>query len=207
VSSRDRKRADRRKRKQRSSEQDEPGPGDAESPLTVDEGVDSTTEPSVMDLATEAEARGVSKSELRNQLARDELTPLDEGERPGVVTIGAVISLLIAASILISWLAGVKVRVANTDLSEQPNPFQVFPPAILFAVMGYGMLRTRYWAVLGFQAVMAIIMIGAFITLIAATSVFQALSTLLVLLGAGTLFWFTVKALARIQMPEMGSGR
>lgn len=201
MSSRDRKRADRRKRKQRSSDQGEPAAPDAESTPAA------TDEPSVMDLAAEADARGVSKSELRNQLAREELVPLGQDERPRVVTIGAVVSLLIAASILISWLAGVKVRVGNTDLSERPNAFQVFPPAILFAVMGYGMLRTRYWAVLGFQAVMAIIMIGAFITLIAATSVFQALSTLLVLIGAGTLFWFTVKALARIQMPEMGSGR
>ena len=72
------------------------------------------------------------------------------------------------------------------------------------AVMGIGMLRSRYWAVLGFQAIMAIIMIGAFITLIAATSVFQAISTFVVLTIAGTLFWFTVKALARIQMPSPG---
>jgi hypothetical protein len=49
---------------------------------------------------------------------------------------------------------------------------------------------------------MAIIMIGSFLTLIAATSVFQAISTFLVLAIAGAFFWFTVKALARIQMPE-----
>jgi len=47
-------------------------------------------------------------------------------------------------------------------------------------------------------------MLTAFITLIAATSVFQAISTFLVLMIAGTLFWFTVKALARIQMPSPG---
>ena len=87
-------------------------------------------------------------------------------------------------------------------MDERPNPFQVFPPAILFAVMGYGMMRSRYWAVLGFEAIMAIIMVGAFITLVAATSVFKAISALLVLAAAGALFWFTVKALARIQMPE-----
>jgi uncharacterized membrane protein len=100
--------------------------------------------------------------------------------------------------------------VGNTDIEERPSAFQVFPPAILFTVMGFGMLRARYWAVLGFQAIMAIIMIGAFITLIAATSIFQALSTFLVLAIAATLFWFTVKALARIQMPspgEHGPGR
>jgi hypothetical protein len=158
----------------------------------------------VTDLAAEAEARGVTRSEIRNERAREELEPLEEGERPLVVTIGAVLSILIAASIVIAWVAGVEVQVGNTDINERPSAFQVFPPAILFGVMGYGMIRARYWAVLGFQAIMAIIMIGAFLTLIAATSVFQALSTLFVLIAAGTLFWFTVKALARIQMPEPG---
>jgi hypothetical protein len=201
VSSRDRKRADRRKRKERSSSAPSADVaatnGDGDPAPGTEAG-----EPSVMDLAAEAEARGVSRSELRNEKAREELEPLGEGERPRVVTIGAVLSLLIAASILIAWLARVEVQVGNTDISERPSAFQVFPPAILFAVMGYGMLRARYWAVLGFEAVMAIIMIGAFITLIAATSAFQAISTLLVLIVAGALFWFTVKALARIQMPE-----
>ena len=41
------------------------------------------------------------------------------------------------------------------------------------------------------------------ITLVAATSVFKAVSSGLVLVAAGLLFWFTVKALARIQMPEI----
>jgi hypothetical protein len=60
----------------------------------------------------------------------------------------------------------------------------------------------RYWAVLGFQAIMAIIMVGAFIALIGATSVVRALIAAFALSAAGTLFWFTVKALARIQMPS-----
>src|SRR6185503_9560359 len=120
--------------------------------------------------------------ELKNRAAREQLEPLEEGERPLVVTIGAVLSLAIAISIVVAWLAGVEVQVGNTDIEERPSAFQVFPPAILFAVMGIGMLRSRYWAVL----------------------VFQAISTFLVLTIAGTLFWFTVKALARIQMPSPG---
>jgi hypothetical protein len=205
VSSGDRKRADRRKRKERSASRPvgpatTGGDDDAQPPSPTPGGGDD----SVMDLAAEAEARGISKSELRNERAREELEPLDRGERPLVVTIGAAISLLIAASIIIAWLAGVEVQVGNTDIDERPSAFQVFPPAILFTVMGVGMLGARYWAVLGFQAIMAIIMIGAFLTLIAATTIFQALSTLVVLLGAGALFWFTIKALARIQMPEPG---
>ncbi len=211
MSSRERKRAERRKRKDRSAATDEPGgpgssPGDADAAETGEAAAEPT---SPADLAAAAEPP-VSRSELKNQAAREELDPLEEGERPLVVTIGAVLSLLIAASIVIAWLAGVEVQVGNTDIEERPSAFQVFPPAILFTVMGFGMLRSRYWAVLGFQAIMAIIMIGAFITLIAATSIFQALSTFLVLAIAATLFWFTVKALARIQMPspgEPGPGR
>ncbi len=200
MSSRDRKRAERRKRKQRSGSSALGAPGEVAGPSDFDANGDATAE-TVEDLAAEAEARGVSRSELRNEQAREELEPLPEGERPRVVTIGAVISMLIALSILIGWLAGAKVQVVGTDLSERPNPFQVFPPAILFAVMSFGMWRARYWAVLGFEAIMAILMVGSFITLIAATSVFKAISSGLVLIAAGALFWFTVKALARIQMP------
>ncbi len=204
MSSRDRKRADRRKRKDRNAARAPLGEPAADGSADAADRDGVEAEPSVTDLAAEAEARGVTRSEVRNERVREELEPLAAGERPGVVTIGAVLSILIALSIVIAWIAGVKVQVGNTDISERPSAFQVFPPAILFAVMGYGMLRARYWAVLGFQAVMAIIMIGAFLTLIAATSIFQAVSTLVVLVVAGTLFWFTVKALARIQMPEPG---
>jgi hypothetical protein len=210
VSSRERKRADRRKRKARNAagpESSEAGPGDERN-------ADPDGQPkgggSPADLAAEAEGKGVSRSELKNRAARERLEPLGEGERPLVVTIGAVLSLLIAVSIVVAWIAGVEVQVGNTDIHERPSAFQVFPPAILFAVMGAGMLRARYWAVLGFQAIMAIIMIGAFIALIAATSAFQAISMVVVLAIAGALFWFTVKALARIQMPspgERGAGR
>ena len=208
MSSRERKRTDRRKRKERSAAAPDGGDVDA-GDHTVPEEANGFSEPSPTDLAAEAEA-GVSRSELKNREARERLEPLAAGERPRIVTIGAVLSLLIAASIVGAWLAGVEVQVGNTDIEERPSAFQVFPPAILFAVMGIGMLGSRYWAVLGFQAIMAIIMIGAFITLIAAGSVFQAVSTFLVLAIAATLFWFTVKALARIQMPspgEHGPGR
>lgn len=191
MSSRERKRAARRKRKQRSAA-DRPGAG---RPGGSDAGDDGSAQ-AVEDIAAEAEARGVSRSEIRNERAREALEPLAEGERPLVVTIGAVISALIALITLGAWIAGAEVD------GERPNAFQVFAPAILFGVMGWGMWRARYWAVLGFQAVMAILMVGAFLTLIAATSLLGALTPILVLIGAGTLFWFTVKALARIQMPD-----
>jgi hypothetical protein len=190
VSSRERKRSERRKRKQR---------GSSRSPGAPDSGAGAGAngdEPGGEDIAAIAAARGLSKSEVRDQLAREALEPLTEGERPRVVTIGAAISALIALFTVGAWVAGAEVG------GERPNVIQVFAPSILFAVMAWGMWNSRYWAVLGFQAVMAILMVGAFLSLIAATSVLGAVTPVLIGLGAGLLFWFTVKALARIQMPD-----
>ena len=211
MSSRDRQRAARRKRKDRRTGEGPYSPAAAEAEAEAlaeahPEAAHATPAgngrpETVEDVAAEAERRGIPRSEVRNERARDELEPLEKGERPTVVTIGARISLAIALSILIAYAAGVKVDVEHSNVDERPNAFQVFPPAILFLVMAWGMWGARYWAVLGFQAIMAIIMIGAFLTLIAATTIFEAVSAAAILIGTGTLFWFTVKALARIQMP------
>jgi threonine/homoserine/homoserine lactone efflux protein len=64
------------------------------------------------------------------------------------------------------------------------------------------MWKARYWAVLGFQATLALIMLAAALGLVQVTNVGQAVATTLVLVGSGVLFYFMVKALARIQMPE-----
>jgi hypothetical protein len=190
VSSRERKRAERRKRKQRSSERERtPGAGGA----TPAEGPEEET---VEDIAAEAAARGVSKSEVRDERARAALEPLEEGERPLVITLGALLSFGIALVTVGAWVLGAEVD------GERPSVVQVFAPAILFAVMGTGMWNRAYWAVLGFQAVMGILMVGSFLSLVAAGSAGVAITSAVVLIAAGTFFWFTVKALARIQMPD-----
>jgi hypothetical protein len=197
MSNRERKRAARHRRKQRSgARRPEAGPHSAAS------GNGASREDAVVveDIAAEAEQHGISRSELKDRAARERLEPLAAGERPRVVTIGAVISALIAAVTVGAWLAGAEVN------GERPNVVQTFAPSILFAVMAYGMWRARYWAVLGFQAVMAILMVGGFLTLISATTLASALTPALVIAGAGALFWFTVKALARIQMPSRPEG-
>ena len=148
------------------------------------------------------EESAAAAESLKDQAARERLEPLEEGERPLVVTVGAVLSLAIAVSIVVAWLAGVEVQVGNTDIEERPSAFQVFPPAILFAVMGIGMLRARYWAVLGFQALLALCILVVALALTVASNVLTAIICLAIIIPAGTLFWFMVKALARIQMPN-----
>src|SRR5688500_6051763 len=66
ASSRERERAERRKRKERGTERG-------------------------AELAAKREAMA-ARTEAKNEAARDELEPLEQGERPLVVTIGAIIS-------------------------------------------------------------------------------------------------------------------
>jgi len=140
--------------------------------------------------------RGYARAEERNREARESLEPLAEGERPLVVTIGAVVSALVAVSIVVGYLAGVKVE------GDKPELAQVLAPALLMGVMAWGMWRARYWAVLGFQLVLVFLIFSAFFGLAAeAASVGQVAATLGLLAVAGTFFFFMVKAMARIQMP------
>jgi hypothetical protein len=65
------------------------------------------------------------------------------------------------------------------------------------------MWRARYWAVLGFQLVLVfLIFAGVSGLAVSASTVPQFLATGLMLAIAGTFFFFMVKAMARIQMPE-----
>ena len=134
--------------------------------------------------------------EERNRAAREALEPLPQDERPPVVTVGAVVSGLIAASVVIAYLAGAEVN------GERPPILQVIPSAVVMGVMSFGMWRARYWAVLGFQAILALLILAAALGLVSAGSAAQLVGNLTLIAIAGSLFFFMIKALARIQMPE-----
>jgi hypothetical protein len=140
--------------------------------------------------------RGYARAEERNREARAALEPLAQGERPLVVTIGAVVSALIVISIVAGYLAGTEVG------GEKPRFVQALAPALLMAAMAWGMWRARYWAVLGFQLILVFLIFSAVFGLaVQAATVAQFAATLALLAIAGTFFFFMVKAMARIQMP------
>jgi hypothetical protein len=184
MGSRERRRQERRKRKRRSAE--------TGSELDSDAAAGNGSEP------VETPDRLASRSELKNRAAREALEPLEEGERPLVVTLGAIASGLICASIVVAYAVGAEVD------GERPNVAQVLAPALLTAVMAWGMWRARYWAVLGFQVVLLFLIIAAALGLVQATGAAQVIGNLVVLALAGAFFYFMVKALARIQMPDRG---
>lgn len=146
--------------------------------------------------------QGYARAEERNREAREGLEPLAEGERPLVVTIGAVVSALISVSIVVGYLAGVEVE------GDKPRFVQVLAPALLMGIMAWGMWRARYWAVLGFQLILVLLIFSAVFGLAAqAASVGEVAATLGLLLVSGAFFFFMVKAMARIQMPTREAGK
>jgi hypothetical protein len=138
----------------------------------------------------------ITRSELKNQEAREKLEPLATGERPTVVTVGAVISGLIALSVIGAYIFGATVN------GDRPHFAQVAAPTLLMGVMAVGMWRARYWAVLGFQVVLVFLILGSALGLLQAVNVAQGIGRSVVLLASGTMFYFMVKAMARIQMPD-----
>ncbi len=143
------------------------------------------------------------RSEERDAEARAQLKPLAEGERPAAVTAGAVVSALLAIVFTVSAVLAVAgVEVGGRDPESVPIAFFA---AVLW-LMAWGMYRARYWAVLGFQMILVLTMLASALGLVQVATVLQALGTTVLLLGSGLLFYFLIRAMARIQMPEPPGG-
>jgi len=194
AGARDRKRAERQKRKRRSAESP-PGSVEAQAEPNGDvAGSNGGGTPS--ENFKEKMAR---RYEERNDEARAKLEPLERGERPRAVTIGAVVSTVLAITISVQGVLSL-LGVSAGEATTRPAPLILFA-AVLWA-MAVGMWRARYWAVLGFQTVLLLMMLASAFGLVVVNSLLQAVGTTLLLLGSGTLFYFMVRAMARIQMPE-----
>jgi hypothetical protein len=137
-----------------------------------------------------------SRSELKNAEARAKLAPLRDGERPRAVTVAAVVAMALVVANLTLAFAGYKIQ------GKRPALPGVLVFTLLLLVMAGGLWKARYWAVLGFQALLGITMLVFSLRLPFAANVGTVLISLAILIPATALFWFLVKAMARIQMPE-----
>ena len=115
TGARDRKRADRQKRKRRSAGRS----AEAQMPAT---GTEANGDQPHSETFQERMAR---RYEERNAEARGKLEPLEPGERPAAVTVGAIVSAVLAVVITVSAvlaLAGVDAG----DREIKPLPLIVF---------------------------------------------------------------------------------
>jgi hypothetical protein len=73
---------------------------------------------------------------------------------------------------------------------------------VVMLVCAVGMWRLRYWAVLGFMALLALVVIAFSFVLVSATDVLRGVIALAVMAGGGALFWKLIRVLSRMQMPS-----
>ena len=141
-------------------------------------------------------AAAYARSREKDEAARAALEPLATGERPAAVTVGAIVAA-------VAWVSNIVALIAGFEPSGgQRRPALLVFGALVAGVIAVGLWRSRYWAVLGLQTILALTIVGAALALLGVSNVGTALLALLVIGLAGTLFWFLVKAMARIQMPQ-----
>jgi len=176
-------RSSRKRRKQRQRATRDPGRPPAAPPPEPDSDSDRM-------------ARGYARGRAKDEAARAALVPLRPGERPRAVTAAGLVAAFIGLANLIAFLAGMEIR------GEQPSAVGVGLFTFIMLAAAYGCFRVRYWAVLGMQALLGLTILIFSLLLIRAESVLAVVIGVAVIGGAGTLFWFLVKSMARIQMPK-----
>ncbi|HST55923.1 MAG TPA: hypothetical protein VLJ42_08520 [Solirubrobacteraceae bacterium] len=135
-------------------------------------------------------------SEVRNEQVRATLQPLGEDEWPAALVVSIVVVALLAL--------GVVVGAATVhDLSRRGGsaPGAAFL-AVVLGLLAVGMYRRRYWAVLGFEGLLAFQILMTSLALIVASTLTAAAVCLLSIVLSGWLFWKLVRIMGRLQSGE-----
>lgn len=156
--------------------------------------------PSAAPPPASAPAGAYARSRARDEAARAALKPLRPGERPTAVTVGAIAAAVLALANLIALAFG--YNAGEDTVSPGSNVTGSLIAAAVLALVAYGMWQARYWAVLGMQTLLALTIVVSALGLIQAVNWWAFVLVSLILVLSATLFWFLVKAMARIQMPE-----
>ena len=146
-------------------------------------------------------AAGYARGRKKDEEARAALRPLRPGERPKAVTAAGLAALAFGVINLTAYLAGQEIQ------GERPSAVGIGLFTLVMFVAAYGCFKVRYWAVLGVQALLGLLIVIFSVIVIGASSFVTLLICLAVIVPSGVLFWFLVKAMARIQMPERPGAR
>ena len=137
-------------------------------------------------------------SEERNAAVRATLTPLEPGEHPWSLKIAVLLAVLIGGGDLVAVMIDGQFKVGGAHAGAGG----VILFSALMLVCAVGMWRLRYWAVLGFQAILAFVILFFTLLGLRAANVLAVVSSVIVVGGGGWLFYKLVRVLSRIQMPK-----
>ena len=128
--------------------------------------------------------------------APPQLEPLAPGERPRPLLIAVGVCVVLAVGVIVGALT-------VHDLSKHGGSL---PGALVLAgvlmALAVGMARRRYWAVLGFEGLLAFQVLVTALALTVASTLAAAGECLLAIGLGGWLFWKLVRVMGRIQATE-----
>jgi hypothetical protein len=128
--------------------------------------------------------------------------PLRPGERPWPIRIGALLALVVAISNVVQVAVGGKVEFNH----QHVTPVGPLIFAVLMVACAVGMWQKRYWAVLGFQALLALVVLFCALLLVRASNALGFVVGIVGVGGPGYLFFKLVRVLSRIQLPSPRGG-
>jgi hypothetical protein len=132
-------------------------------------------------------------SSEREERLRGELQPLGEHERPRTLLVAVAVAAIVATAVIVGVLVTKHLSREGGSLAGG-----LFIAAALLA-LAVNMYRRRYWAVLGFEALLAFqVIVTALALVVARTLLAAGLCALAIVLG-GWLFWKLVRVMGRIQ--------
>ncbi len=132
----------------------------------------------------------------RDEQARAALSPLAEGERPAALWAAVVVAGLLAVGIAVGALTAHDLRSHGGSI-----PGGIFL-AVILGALAWGMYRRSYWAVLGFEGLLAFQILVTSLALVLAPTILAAAICLLSIGLSGWLFWKLVRVMGRMQAGE-----
>jgi hypothetical protein len=139
-----------------------------------------------------------SRSQRRDQLAREALSPLAPGERPPALLAAVAVAALLGGGNAIAYAAGAHIA------GKHPSP-GVLAFSGLMAVLAAGMWTRRYIAVLAFEALLVFAVLLFSLLLVEAANLEGGLVSVVVIAGGGWLFWKLVRVMGRLAAPRQSS--
>jgi hypothetical protein len=132
----------------------------------------------------------------REELLRAELEPLGEDEWPRALIVAIAVCVLLAIAVIVG-----AASVHNLSRHGGSLPGGAFLALVLLA-LALGMYRHRYWAVLGFEALLAFQIIVTSLALVVASTLLAAVICVVSVGLGGWLFWKLIRVMGRIQAGE-----
>ena len=159
----------------------------------------SAPHPAPASAGGEAPPSRAARSEARDAQVRAQLQPLAPGERPTAVTVAAIVALGLAIANLALFAAGYRVKSGGTPTAT----LIVFE--VLLMTAAAGMWKLRYWAVLGFEALLGLVLVYTSLSLVLAENLAAVALCLAIVVPSSVLFYKLIRVMARIQVPDRPS--